>query len=279
MKGVLLAGGTGTRMGIVSRAVNKHCNLIYKTPMIMYPLMNLKACGISDVMVVTSEVSAGQMIQLLGNGEGLGMKITYAFQAKANGIAGALALAEDFSEDMPIVVILGDNFFHPHPIDIVQSWDGWPAKIVLHPTDIPREYGVVGTDIPYDYYIDGKVGFHVDSRYGGIFDDDTIMDSIHWADIHSFFQEHPIQAILEKPREYIGNLMVTGMYMYNSSVWDIIRDLTPSGRGELEISDVNTEYLKCGNLTFDIYQGKWFDCGTPDSLLDAATYVRDNDVW
>jgi glucose-1-phosphate thymidylyltransferase len=275
LRGVLLAGGTGTRMGIVSRAINKHCNLIYKLPMIMYPLLNLKECGISDILIVTSEVSAGQFIQILGNGEELELNLTYTFQKSAAGIADALRLGRKFAAGAPIVAILGDHFFHPPPVDIVKSWDGIGAKIILHPTDTPKEFGVVATDGVYYYFSTNAMSWAAarDKLYTlsvPVGHPDHLPDNI--------LANHPIIDIIEKPQEYIGNLMVTGMYMYDNDVWNIIDKLEPSARDEYEISDVNNVYLARGSLQYEVYGGKWLDCGTPDKLLEASNYARNHGI-
>lgn len=288
VRGIVLAGGTGTRMGVVSKAINKHCNLIYEWPMIMYPLMNLRACGINEVLIVTSEVSAGQFIQILGNGEELGMHLTYTFQKEPAGIADALRLGKRFAYGASIVAILGDNFFHPHPVDIVKSWDGIGAKIILYQTDTPEEFGVVATEGVYAKTNLGDICWGKDNknlpppelprlgiqpRYPGW----SIIDK--YESFSELFTAHPITRIVEKPQEFIGNLMVTGMYMYDNNVWGSIDSLEPSPRGEYEISDVNNAYLERRALQYEVYDGKWLDCGNPDKLLEASNYVRDHGTY
>jgi glucose-1-phosphate thymidylyltransferase len=261
MKGVVLAGGLGTRMGICSKAVNKHCNLIYKYPMIVYPLLNLRSCGILDVMIVVSDQSAGQFMQILGNGGELGMNIYYGFQRGAGGIADALRVCRKWVGADPIVVLLGDNFFHPAPIDIVSSWGKEGAGVILYPTTTPEQFGVAVFQYPYEYINPGAVYY-------------TIGHIKHTVTLEDFLATTPMINILEKPKTYHGNLMVTGMYMYDSEVWEIIESNKKSDRGELEITDVNSKYLELGKLRSSIYSGMWIDAGTPDKLLDASIYVR-----
>ncbi len=271
MKGIILAGGTGTRMGIVSRAVNKHLCLVYKYPMLMYSVRDMIACHISEILIVTSERTAAQVIGLLGNGEDYGVNITYKYQREPLGIANALALGEDFSDGGPICVMLADNFCDPTPTDIVESWDRRGAHIILHTTDNPSAYGIARFDMIYSVHGFGvSVGDitetprnHGDSEY----DEPTI---------NSFLINRTMTDIVEKPSTHIGNLMITGIYMYDSNVWDILRDLSPSARGEYEISDVNREYLSSGELQYSIYTGVWLDCGSPDLLLDASIYAREH---
>lgn len=237
MRGVLLAGGKGTRMGIGSRAVNKHMNLVYDIPMVMYPLLNLKAAGIEDIMIITSEASSGQFMQLLGSGDIVGMNLTYRWQDQPLGIAHALSLGRKYGRNEPIVVILGDNFFRPHPVEAIETWNGSGARVVVRITDRPWEFGIV-----------------------------RVEDGV------------PVE-IVEKPKFYIGNLMVTGLYMYDHEVWEIIDTLEPSDRGELEISSVNSRYLKSGQLDLYYYDGKWLDCGNPQTLLEASNYVKEKGSW
>jgi glucose-1-phosphate thymidylyltransferase len=293
MRGVLLAGGKGTRMGISSRAVNKHMNLVYDMPMVIYPLLNLKAAGIEDVMVITSEASSGQFMQLLGSGHIVGMNLTYRWQDMPLGIAHALSLCRKYSRHEPIVVILGDNFFYPHPTNAINTWNREGARVVVRITDKPWEFGTVKIDggLPYGcgYKLYPQVdGDCVVGRYEGSYLGDPC-DSVplasKWYDylpynsIDEMLQSHPPVAIVEKPQKYIGNIMVTGLYMYDQEVWDIIDDLKPSSRGELEISSVNSTYLGYKLLDLYHYDGKWLDCGNPETLLEASNYVKEKGSW
>jgi len=266
MKGVILAGGLGTRMGIVSRSVNKHMCLVYKYPMILYAVADMTKCDIEDVLIVTSERTAGQMILLMGNGEDFNVNITYKYQREPLGIANALLLAKDFAECSPILVTLADNFCDPPPTDIVSTWDRTGAKIIINPVPNPEEFGVVATDVIYKVLEDGRVAWGAPNS----------IQSYTSPSIDEFIDEHPINRIIEKPNTYYGNLMIAGIYMYDSDVFDIIEGLTPSPRGEYEITDVNAKYLEMGALQYGIYNGMWIDCGNPDKLLDASIYARDH---
>lgn len=270
MKGIILAGGLGTRMGIISRSINKHCNLIYRYPMIMYPIFNMRDIGIRDIMIIVSDVSAGQFIQLLGDGSEFGLNIYYGYQSSPNGIAGALKIARKYVGYDKILVMLGDNFFHPTPTDIVQLWSGNGAKVILYPTDTPREFGIAVFNNTYRYISNDLVEYYIGN--------DTYRTTID-----EFMSSNEMVNIAEKPKDYLGNLIVTGMYMYDNTVWDIIDNITMSDRGELEISSVNVEYLD--RMEYDIYDGMWFDCGNPDKLLCASNYVKEyvdgcsKDMW
>ena len=273
MRGVILAGGLGTRMGIVSKAVNKHCNLVYHKPMILYPLATLRDMGIDEILVVTSEGSAGQLINLLGDGSDYGVSMSYVFQKSPAGIADALSGAEDFSRGEPIAVILGDNFFNPTP-NILEGWEGG-ARILLTPTTSPQDFGVVKLDEPYKSYHAQGGSFIYSYGEDGV-PTWTTGSSDSYQSVEGMLLEYPIVGIVEKPQEYIGNLMVTGIYMYDTQVWDIIRGLRPSSRGEYEITDVNREYLRRDELGCSVYTGMWLDCGSPDLLLDASNYAREH---
>lgn len=263
LKGVVLAGGSGTRLGMITRVVNKHCCLVYKKPMLVHALNNVRECGITDTMIVTSEMSGGLIMQLVGDGSEFGLNVTYRMQDEPLGIAHALALAEEFAGDDPIMVMLGDNFLHPSPRDFVTSWSGVGAKILTTVTDSPEEFGIVRVASgAYKCRGDGTVEIG-----------DAVYDNID-----AFLYKHHAVEVVEKPKDYVGNLMVTGVYMYDHSVWNIIRNLSPSGRGEYEISSVNTEYLNQEELAFGVFNGHWLDCGNPDSLLDAANYAREHGI-
>jgi len=264
VRGVVLAGGLGTRMGIVSKAVNKHCNLVYHKPMILYPISTLRDMGVDEILVVTSEGSAGQLINLLGDGSDYGVNLSYVFQKSPMGIADALSGAEDFSRGEDIVVILGDNFFNPIP-NVLDGWEGG-ARILLTHTQTPKDFGVVKLESDYSQ------GPHVMGSRDTMWD----IDGHLYNSADAMIAAHPIIDIVEKPQVYIGNLMVTGIYIYDSQVWDIIRGLSPSPRGEYEITGVNNTYLQMGQLDSSIYEGMWLDCGNPDALLDVANYVREH---
>lgn len=240
MKGIILAGGLGTRLLPLTRITNKHLLPIYHKPMIFYPLETLTQAGIDDIMVVTGGNFAGDLLQLLGNGLEFGLKeIRYAYQLGEGGIAEALKLAEHFAEGEKVVVILGDNILEnsirPHVEAFEKQARG--ARILLKAVPDPERFGVPRFD-------GGKRITHID----------------------------------EKPKEPASSYAVTGVYMYDGQVWDIVHGLKPSDRGELEITDVNNGYIDKGQLEYNVIDGWWSDAGTFDSLLHAATLVRQREV-
>ncbi len=230
MKGVILAGGLGTRLDPLTRVTNKHLLPIYNKPMIYYPIKTLVGAGITDLMVVTGGNSAGDFLALLGNGSGFGLKhINYTYQQGHGGIAEALSLAEHFVDGERVVVILGDNVMENSIRPFVERFRAQErgARIILKEVPDPERFGV-------PVFSDGR-----------------------------------ITAIEEKPARPASPYAVIGVYFYDSRVFDIIRTLTPSDRGELEISDVNNAYLAEGTLEHDILDGWWTDAGTFPSLLRA----------
>ena len=237
MKGVILAGGLGTRMLPMTKVTNKHLLPVYDKPMIYYPIQCLVNAGIRDIMIVTGGNSAGDFLQLLGNGKEFGLKeLHYTYQEGGNaGIADALGLTEDFADGEKIVVVLGDNIIETNiqraVADFFSQKDG--AKIMLKEVPDPQRFGV--------------------------------------AEI----QDNRIVNIVEKPSDPKSNLAVIGIYMYDGEVFDIVKTLKPSGRGELEITDVNNAYIEQGNLTYEILQGWWTDAGTIESLYRATKLVAE----
>jgi len=235
MKGIVLAGGTGSRLRPLTRVTNKHLLLVGKYPMIFYPIYRLKQTGIRDILIVTGREHMGDVIELLGSGRDFGVEFTYKVQDEAGGIAQALGLAEHFVNGGKCVVILGDNIFEDDITPYVRGFEEQKegAKVLLKEVPDPHRFGV-------PEFRDGK-----------------------------------IIAIEEKPKEPKSNYAVTGIYMYDSEVFDIIKALKPSARGELEITDVNNAYLKMGTLTYDILKGWWTDAGTPESLFRANELCKD----
>jgi len=234
MKGVILAGGLGTRLNPLTKITNKHLLPVFNKPMIYYPLMALIDAGITDVLIVTGGNHAGEFLRLLGNGQELNLKeIHYTYQTGEKGIADALRLAEDFADGDKIVVILGDNLFgesiKPYTDKFLRQKEG--AKILIKKVNNPQKFGVVD------------------------------------------FKNGRIISIEEKPKKPKSNYAVTGLYMYDSKVFDFIRKSKVSRRGEYEITDINSMYLKEGILTYDILKGYWTDCGTCESLLRANILV------
>jgi len=237
MKGVILAGGLGTRMLPMTKVTNKHLLPVYDKPMIYYPLQCLVNAGIRDIMIVTGGNSAGDFLQLLGNGKEFGLKeLHYTYQEGGNaGIADALGLTEDFADGEKIVVVLGDNIIETNiqraVADFFSQKDG--AKIMLKEVPDPQRFGV--------------------------------------AEI----RDNRIVNIVEKPAHPQSNLAVIGIYLYDGEVFDIVKTLKPSDRGELEITDVNNAYIARGNLTYEILQGWWTDAGTIESLYRATRLVAE----
>jgi glucose-1-phosphate thymidylyltransferase len=239
MKGIVLAGGLGTRMLPLTRITNKHLLPVFDQPMVYYPIRKLVQAGIADIMIVTGGNSAGDFLRLLRNGKDFGLPhLHYVYQEGEGGIAEALGLARDFAEGDRIVVILGDNIFEDDITPFVKSFEAQSAgaKILLKAVDDPSRFGVA------ELNGDRVVG------------------------------------IEEKPARPKTNLAVTGVYMYDATVFDIIKICKPSARGELEITDVNNDYIRQGTMTFDVLKGWWTDAGTFESLHRAATLVRSGKV-
>ena len=232
MKGVVLAGGLGTRLYPLTKVTNKHLLPVYDRPMVYYPIQTLVDAGITDILLVTGGNSAGDFLRLIGNGKDFGLShINYTYQEGEGGIAAALALAEHFAEEDPIVVILGDNILEKGIGEAVKEFKKQErgAKILLKEVPDPERFGV-------PHIKDGKV-----------------------------------VRIDEKPKKPASQYAVIGVYMYDDQVFDIIRTLKPSNRGELEITDVNNAYIKQGTMTYAVVDGWWADAGTSfDSLLKAA---------
>jgi len=231
--GCVLAGGMGTRMGTLTRITNKHLLPVYNKPMIFYPIQTLVNAGIKDIMIITGPEHAGDFVNLLGNGEEFGAKITYGFQKKSGGIAEALSLCEDFVNSNPMVVILGDNIFQNDIRDYVEAYekDHAEACVFLKEVPDPERFGVP-----------------------------TIVGN-------------SITKITEKPTEPDTNYAVTGLYFYNPNVWEVIKSLAPSDRGELEITDVNNWYIRNKCMGYVKLDGYWLDVGQIDALHQAATVI------
>ena len=235
MKGIVLAGGTGSRLFPLTKITNKHLLPIYDKPMIYYPIEALVEAGIQDLLIVTGGRNAGDFLRLLGNGKDFGLKhINYAYQEGEGGIAEALALAEHFAENSRICVILGDNVIEGSIAQAVNDFKRQErgAKILLKQVTDAERFGVAE--------INGQ----------------------------------RIVGIEEKPSRPKSNYAVTGIYMYDETVFDKTRTLKPSARGELEITDVNNAYINEGTMTFNYLEGWWTDAGTFDSLLRATNLVH-----
>ena len=232
MKGIILAGGNGSRLYPLTKVTNKHLLPVYDKPMIYYPLLTLMDAGISEIMIVSGKGHAGDFLELLGSGSEFGIRITYEIQDEAGGIAQALGLAERWARKEDVAVILGDNIFQDNVRKDVETFEGG-AKIFLKEVTDPHRFGVAEVDG------DQVIG------------------------------------IEEKPKEPKSNNAVTGLYFYDGRVFDSIRRLKPSGRGELEITDVNNSYIRRGAMQFAVLDGFWSDAGTFDSLLRASLMVQE----
>ena len=235
MKGVVLAGGLGTRLRPLTKVTNKHLLPVYDKPMIYYPLETLCRAGIRDIMIVTGGNSAGDFLRLLGNGREFGLKdIYYTYQEGEGGIADALRLCEHFADGDRLCVILGDNILEEDIGPYVRRYMEQPsgARILLKQVEDPGRFGV------------------------------------------PVFERERIVRIDEKPAEPGSPYAVTGVYMYDERVFGFIRRLVPSARNELEITDVNNAYVAEGDLEFDILEGWWTDAGTFESLHQAAELIR-----
>jgi len=235
MKGIVLAGGLGTRLHPLTKITNKHLLPIYKKPMIYYPIQMLVDAGIKDIMIVTGGRNAGDFLRLIGNGREFGLShIHYTYQEGEGGIAEALGLTKDFSEGEKIVVVLGDNLLEKGIRKGVREFKKQKrgARIFLKEVEHPWEYGIAD--------IKGK----------------------------------KIKRIVEKPKKPPTNLAVIGVYMYPPNVYDIVKRLKPSARGELEITDVNNAYIKRGQMEYERVNGWWMDAGeNHESLLEANIIV------
>jgi glucose-1-phosphate thymidylyltransferase len=234
MKGVVLAGGTGSRLFPLTKITNKHLLPIYDRPMIYYPIQTLVDAGIEDIMIVTGGRNSGDFLRLLANGKGFGLKhIHYTYQEGEGGIADALALAEHFADGQKICVVLGDNIIEGN---IRAAADRFRAQ---------------------------AQGAHI------------LLKEVHDAERFGVAEVAGgrIAAIEEKPARPKSNYAVTGIYMYDATVFDKIKTLVPSKRGELEITDVNNAYIREGTMAFSFLEGWWTDAGTFESLLRAANLV------
>jgi glucose-1-phosphate thymidylyltransferase len=236
LKGVVLAGGLGTRLRPLTSVTNKHLLPVYDRPMIYYPIQTLVNAGITDIMIVTGGNSAGDFLKLLGNGKAFGLKhLNYTYQEGEGGIAEALSLVEHFAAREPMCVVLGDNIIEGNIGAAVSDYNqqGKGAKIILKRVPDPERFGVPE--------LSGQ----------------------------------NVLRIEEKPKAPKSDYAVIGIYMYDGEVYDIIRTLKPSGRGELEITDVNNAYIERNQMTWQELDGWWTDAGTFESLLRASNMVAE----
>jgi glucose-1-phosphate thymidylyltransferase len=233
MKGIILAGGTGSRLYPLTKVTNKHLLPVGNKPMIYHPIDKLIEVGINEILIVTGTDHMGDVVNLLGSGKDFGCRFTYKVQDEAGGIAQALGLAENFAGNDPVVVILGDNIFEHSLQKAVDNYRGKGAQILIQEVEDPERYGVAE--------LDGE----------------------------------KVVSIQEKPKNPKSNYAVTGIYFYDNSVFECIKTLKPSGRGELEITDVNNFYIKKAQMKSSVLEGWWTDAGTPDSYKHANKLVQD----
>lgn len=234
-----MAGGTGSRLYPLTRVTNKHLLNVYSKPMIYYPLFTMKRAGIRDILIISGKGHAGHFLELLGSGAGLGLRISYEVQEEAGGIAHALGLAERFVGGEKTCVILGDNIIQDDISQAVANFDLQPKGAKIF---------IKKVDKPESYGVPTISG-------------------------------NKITRITEKPKKPDSSFAVSGLYMYDYQVFDIVRGLKPSNRGELEITDVNNFYIDQGTLSYEILQGFWGDCGESfDSLLEASNLVQKSEL-
>jgi glucose-1-phosphate thymidylyltransferase len=237
MKGIILAGGRGTRLHPLTKATNKHLLPVGREPMLFHPIRQMASADITDILVITSTEHMGDVVNCLGSGKELGCSFTYKVQEEAGGIAHALALGEGFARGEPICVILGDNVFEyaitPYARAFARQEKG--ARVLLKEVGDPERYGVAALD-----------------------------------------EKHVID-IEEKPSNPRSSFAVVGLYFYDAQVFDIIRGVRPSPRGELEITSVNNAYIERGQLQYDICVGRWTDAGTFDSLIEANRILMESE--
>ncbi|XWN38634.1 MAG: sugar phosphate nucleotidyltransferase [Balneola sp.] len=232
MKGIILAGGTGSRLYPLTKVTNKHLLPVGEKPMIYHPIEKLTEVGIEEILIVTGTEHMGDVVNLLGSGKDFNCRFTYKVQDEAGGIAQALGLAENFAGNDPVIVILGDNIFENSLSTAVKNYDGAGAQILIQEVEDPERYGVAE--------LEGEKVISID----------------------------------EKPQEPKSNFAVTGIYFYDANVFECIKTLKPSGRGELEITDVNNYYIKQGQMKSSVLEGWWTDAGTPDSYKHANKLVQ-----
>lgn len=234
MKGVILAGGTGSRLFPLTKVTNKHLLPVGEKPMIYHPISKLTEAGIEEILIVTGTDHMGDVVNLLGSGKDFGCRFTYKVQDEAGGIAQALGLAENFAGGDSVVVILGDNIFESSLSEAVSNYPGSGAQILIKEVPDPERYGVAE--------LDGE----------------------------------KVISIEEKPEDPKSNYAVTGIYFYDTRVFDCIKTLEPSGRGELEITDVNNFYIRQNEMVSSEMKGWWTDAGTLPSYRRANELVQDS---
>jgi len=233
MRGIILSGGSGTRLRPLTKITSKQLLPIYDRPMIYYPLNTLIKAGIKEILVIVAPERAGDYLNLLGSGREFGVKFTYEIQDKPEGLAQAFIIGENFIDNEDVAMILGDNIFEDDFAEDIKNFKSG-AKIFAKEVPDPERFGVV-----------------------------------------KFDENHKAQQIVEKPQEYLSNYAVTGLYVYDSRVVEIAKNMKPSARGELEITDLNNWYLEKGELEVAMVRGEWLDAGTFESLLKAQNFAKE----
>lgn len=233
MRGIILSGGSGTRLRPLTKITSKQLLPVYHRPMIYYPLNTLIKAGIKEILIIVAPERAGDYLNLLGSGKEFGVKFTYEIQDKPEGLAQAFIIGENFIDDEDVAMILGDNIFEDDFSEDIKNFSGG-AKIFAKRVPDPERFGVV-----------------------------------------KFGEDMKAEKIVEKPQDYLSNYAVTGLYVYDNKIVKAAKEIKPSERGELEITDVNNWYLNKGELNVAMVNGEWLDAGTFDSLLKAQKFAKD----
>ena len=233
MRGIILSGGSGSRLKPLTKITSKQLLPIYDRPMIYYPLNTLIKAGIKEILIIIAPERAGDYLNLLGSGKEFGVKFTYEIQDKPEGLAQAFIIAENFIDDENVAMILGDNIFEDDFSEDIKNFKSG-AKIFAKEVTDPERFGVVKLN-----------------------------------------DDNKAELIIEKPQEFISNLAVTGLYVYDNRVVKIAKEMKPSARGELEITDINNWYLQKNELAVAKVEGEWLDAGTFDSLLKAQNVAKE----
>jgi len=233
MRGIILSGGSGTRLKPLTKVTSKQLLPVYDRPMIYYPLNTLIKAGIKEILIIVAPERAGDYLNLLGSGKEFGVKFTYEIQDKPEGLAQAFIIGENFIDQEDVVMILGDNIFEDDFLEEIKNFKSG-AKVFAKKVSDPERFGVV-----------------------------------------KFNEAMKAEKIVEKPQEYLSDYAVTGLYVYDNQVVKLAKNMKPSARGELEITDVNNWYLEKGELEVALVKGEWLDAGTFDSLLRAQNFAKD----
>lgn len=236
MKGIILAGGSGTRLYPATKVTSKQLLPIYNKPMILYPIETLKKAGIKDILIIVAPDHAGDFMHLLGSGKEYGLKFTYEIQDRPAGLAEAFIIGEDFIDQGPVTLILGDNLFEDDFTDAIQTFESG-GRIFAKKVPDPERFGVIAFD-----------------------------------------EQMRATQIVEKPKEFVSDYASVGLYIYDHTCVEKAKNLTPSLRGEIEITDIHKAFLEEGTLDVRLVEGRWFDTGTFESWYEATTFVREKTI-